>query len=93
MIKENDVEIAFSGIIHSEDLRDSKEMIDDTNKKLKNYCASLGIGFINNANIDGFCFSRCKSYLNRKGTCLFNQHILSYEKLKTSLHLDHGVMV
>ena len=30
--KENDVEIAFSGIIHSEDLRDSKEMIDDTNK-------------------------------------------------------------
>ena len=58
--KGNDIEIAFSGIIHREDLLDTKEMIDDTNKKLKSYCASLGIGFINNANIDGSCLSRCE---------------------------------
>ena len=52
--KENNVKIAFSGIVHRED-RDCKNMTDDTNKKLKSYCASIGIGFINNVNIDGSC--------------------------------------
>ena len=35
LLKENDAEIAFSGIIHREDLCGSREMIDDVNKKLK----------------------------------------------------------
>ena len=52
--KENDIEIPFSGIVHRED-RVCKDVIDDTNNKLKSYCASVGRGFINNDNFDGSC--------------------------------------
>ena len=45
--KENYTETVFSGIVHRED-RDCSDTIDDTIKKLKSYCASVEIGFINN---------------------------------------------
>ena len=50
--KENYFEIAFSDIAHQED-RDCTGVIYDTIKKLKSYSTFVGIGFINNANIDG----------------------------------------
>ena len=66
IVRENNVKIAFSGIIHREVRRNCKKMIDDTNKKLKIYCFSVGIVFINNANIDGSSLNRSKLHLNRK---------------------------
>ena len=62
--------------------RNCKYMIDDTNKTLKSYCASVGIGFINNANIDGSCLKRSKLHLNRQGSYrLVAKNIASYVKL------------
>ena len=46
---------------------DVKDKINDANNKLKNYCNSAGINFIDNSNIDGLCLNRGKLYLNRKG--------------------------
>ena len=42
--------------------------INDVNNKLKNYCNSAGMDFIDNSNIDGSCLNRGKLHLNRKGT-------------------------
>ena len=72
--KENDVEIDFSGIVHQED-RDYKDMIDDTNKKMKSYCASVRIGLISNANIDSSCVNRSKLHLIRKCSGLLGKNI------------------
>ena len=67
--KDNSIKIAFSGIISREDEdEDFKDKIMDVNNKLKNYCNSAGMDFINNLNIDGSCLSRGKLHLNRKGT-------------------------
>ena len=61
--KDNFVKIAFSSIINRED-DDFKDKIN----KLKTYCNSAGMVFIDNANIDGSCLNRRKLYLNRKRT-------------------------
>ena len=81
--KENDVEIAFSGIVHRQDCN-CMGMIDDTNKTLKSYSASVCIGFIHNANMDGSCLNRSKLPLNRKGDSPFAKNMASHVKLKTS---------
>ena len=85
--KENDVEIAFAGMVHREG-HDCKDMIDDTNKKLKSYCPSIGRRFINNANIDDSCFNRSKLHLNRKGSSLLAKNTVSYVKLKACWYLE-----
>ena len=59
--------LAFSNIINHED-KDFKDQINDVNNKLKNYCNSAGMDFIDNSNIDGSCLNRGKPHLNRKGT-------------------------
>ena len=74
---QNDIEIAFSSIVYRAGC-DCKDMIDNTNKKLKSYCASVGIGLINNVNIDGSCLSRSKLHLNG----LLAKNIASCVKLK-----------
>ena len=55
--KDKSVKIAFSSIINCED-EDFKDKINNVNNKLKNYCNSAGMVFIENSNIVG-------SYLNR----------------------------
>ena len=65
--KDNSIKIAFSSIINRED-EDFKDKINDVNNKLKNYCNSAGMDFIDNSNIDGSCLNRGKLHLNRKGT-------------------------
>ena len=91
MIKEinegNDIEISFCGIVYWED-RDCKDMIDDTNKKLRSYCTSIGIGFINNGNIDGSYFNGSKLHLNRNGPGLSARNIALYVKLKAGWYLQ-----
>ena len=65
--KDNSIKIAFSSIINRED-EDFKDKINDVNNKLKSYCNSAGMDFIDNSNIDGSCLNRGKLHLNRKGT-------------------------
>ena len=55
---------------------------------MKSYCASVGIGFINNANINGSCLSRRKLHLNRKGFSLLAKIIASHVKLKLDNYLE-----
>ena len=64
--KDNSVKIAFSSIINRGD-EDFKDKTNDANSKLKNYCNSAGMGFIDNSNIDGSSLNRGKLHLNRKG--------------------------
>lgn len=50
--KKNFFEIAFSDNVYQEDC-DCTGMTDDTNKRSKSYCTFVGMGFINNDNIEG----------------------------------------
>ena len=55
--KDKSVKLAFSSIINCED-EYFKDKINNVNNKLKNYCNSAGMVFIENSNVVG-------SYLNR----------------------------
>ena len=68
-IKEIDIQIAFSSVIHRDD-QDFEEEIKEINRKLENLCKGKGIKFINNTNIDGSCLNRSKLHLNKSGTAL-----------------------
>ena len=63
----NEVQIAFSGVIHRDD-EDFEEKIKEINRKLENLCMGKEIKFINNNNIDDSCFNRSKLHLNKSGT-------------------------
>ena len=64
----NEVQIAFSGVIHRDD-QDFEEEIKEINRKLENLCKGKGIKFINNNNnIDGSCLNRSQLHLNKSGT-------------------------
>ena len=63
----NEVQIAFSGVIHRDD-QDFEEEIKEINRKLKNLCKGKGIKFINNNNTNGSCLNRRKLHLNKSGT-------------------------
>ena len=49
--KDNSIKIAFFGIINRED-ENFKDKNNYVNNKLKNYCNSAGMDFIDNSNID-----------------------------------------
>ena len=64
----NEVQIAFTGVIHRDD-QEFKEEIIEINRKLENLCKEKGAKFINNNNnIDGSCINRSKIHLNKRGT-------------------------
>ena len=63
----NEVQIAFSGVIHRDD-EDFEEKIKEINRKLENLCKGKGIKFISNNNIDSSCLNRNKLHLNKSGT-------------------------
>ena len=65
----NEIQIAFSSVIHRAD-QDFEEEIKENNRKLENLCKGKGIKFINNSNIDGSCLNRSKLHLNKSGTAL-----------------------
>ena len=75
--KENSIKIAFSSVINHED-EDFKDKINDANNKLKNYCNSAGMDFIDNSNIDGSCLNRGKLHLNRIGTAALAKNLRSF---------------
>ena len=62
----NEVQIAFSSVIHREWSR-LEEEIKEINIKLENLRKDKGIKFINN-NIDSSCLNRSKLHLNKSGT-------------------------
>ena len=72
--KDNSIKIAFSSIINRED-EDFKDKITDVNNKLKNYCNSAGMDFIDNLNIERSCLNRGKLNLNRKGTAAITKNL------------------
>ena len=72
--KDNFIKITFSSIINRED-EDFKDKINYVNNKLKNYCNSAGMDFIDNSNIDGSCLKRGKLHLNRKRTVALAKNI------------------
>ena len=65
----NEIQIAFSSVIHCDD-QDFEEEIKDINRKLENLCKDKGIKFINNTNIDGSYLNRSKLHVNKSGTAL-----------------------
>ena len=65
----NEIQIAFSSVIHHDD-QDFEKEIKEINRKLKNLCKGKGIKFINNTNIDDSCLNRSKLHLNKSGTTL-----------------------
>ena len=50
----NEIQIAFSNIIHRDD-QDFEEEIKEINRKLENLCKGKGIKFINTNDINGSC--------------------------------------
>ena len=62
----NEVQIAFSGVIHRDD-QDFEEEIKELNRKLENL-KGKGNKFINNNNINGSCLNRSKLHLNKSAT-------------------------
>ena len=75
--KGNSVKIAFSSIIDLED-EDFKDKVNDVNKKVKNYCNSAGMDFIDNSNINGSCLNWGKLHLNRKRTAALVKNLSSF---------------
>ena len=53
--------------------------------KLKNYCNSAGMDFIDNANIDGSFLNRGRLHLNRKGTAGLGKKLCRFVR---SLRVD-----
>ena len=77
--KDHSVKIACSNIINLED-EDFKDKIMDVNNKVKNYCNSAGMDFIDNSNIDGSCLNRGKLHLNRKGAAALAKNLCRFVK-------------
>ena len=75
--KDNSIKTVFPSIINCED-EDFKDRVMDVNNKLKNYCYSAGIDFIDNSNIDGSCLNRGKLQLNRKGTAALAKNLCRF---------------
>ena len=79
-IKEIDIQIAFSSVIHRDD-PDFEEEIKEINRNSENLSKGKGIKFINNNNnnnnnnIDGSCLNRSKLYLNKSETALLVKNI------------------
>ena len=66
--EKNEIQIAFSSVIHRDD-HDFEKEIKEINGKLDNLFKGKGIKFINN-NIDGSYLNRSKLHLNKSGTAL-----------------------
>ena len=65
----NEIQIAFSNVIHHND-QDFEEEIKEIKRKLENLCKGKGIKFINDNNIDGSYLNTSKLHLNKSGTAL-----------------------
>ena len=50
----------------------------DVNNKLKNYCNSAGMDFIDNLIIEKSCLNRGKLGLNRKGTAALAKNLCRF---------------
>ena len=62
IVVNNEIQIAFSSVIHHDD-QDFEEEMKEINRKLENLCKGKGIKFVSNTNIDGSCLIRSKLHL------------------------------
>ena len=77
----NEIQIAFSNVIHHND-QDFEEEIKEIKRKLENLCKGKGIKFINDNNIDGSYLNTSKLHLNKSGTALLIKKIFRGYKAK-----------
>ena len=72
----NEVQIAFSSVIHRDD-QDFEEEIKEISRKLENLCKGKGIKFISNNNIDDSRLNRIKLHL-KFVSAIFYQSFISH---------------
>ena len=77
----NEIQIAFSNVIHHND-QDFEEEIIEIKRKLENLRKGKGIKFINDSNIDGSYLNTSKLHLNKSGTALLIKKIFRGYKAK-----------
>ena len=76
---DNNTQIVISGITYRDD-QDFKEKTNEINSKLKRYCDSKDMVFIDNKNIDESGLNRSWLHLNRKGTSLLSRNFSNFLK-------------
>ena len=74
--KEGKTKLAISDIIRRFD-RTSDDEINNLNDRLRKYCESSDMIYINNENIDKNCLNSSKLHLNKKGSAIFAKNIMS----------------
>ena len=61
--------VVFSSLITRKDKKDLDKKVQDTNSRLKNYCAQTNIDYIDNNNIKEEHLGKKKLHLNKIGLC------------------------
>ena len=70
--------VAFSSLILRKDKKDLDKRVQDTNNRLKNYCAQTNIDYIDNNNIKEEHLRNKKLHLNKRGSPVFANNLLKY---------------
>ena len=70
--------VVFSSLITRKDKIDLDKKVQDTNNRLKNYCAQTNIDFIDNNNIKQEHLGNKKLHLNKRGNTVFANSLLMY---------------
>ena len=63
------IKLAFPSIIGWDDVDNSDEIVA-VNDRIREYCLSKGLLFVDNSNINASCLNTGKLYLNRQGTSI-----------------------
>ena len=77
--KDHSLKIAFFSKINRED-EHFRDKTNDVNNKLKNYCSSASMNFIDNSDIDESCLNIGRLQLNRKGAATLAKNLCSFVK-------------
>ena len=70
--------VVFSSLITRKDKKDLDKKVQDTNSRLKNYCAQTNIDYIDNNNIKEEHLGNKKLHLNKRGNTVFANNLLKY---------------
>ena len=77
MDNERKIKLGFSSNICREDVDKTDEIIA-VNDRLKKYCLSKGLLFVDNSNIDSSCLKRGKQHQNGQGTSILADNFRKY---------------
>ena len=68
--------VVFSNLITRKNKKDVDKEVQDTNNRLKNYCAQTNIDYIDNNNNKEEHFGNKKLHLNKRGNTVFANNLL-----------------